>query len=206
MTVVPLKRRKGHEMWRVGRRPNSAYRKREHLTEAELGKLMTTLKANRHGLRDYMMCLTMYLHALRVSELVDLRWDDIDWRKGIINIRRLKGSLSGQQYLERDEAKGLKRLLREQEPKNRYIFVNERGQPFSRFGVNKMLEAAGEKAGIPFAVHPHMVRHTTGTVQANAGMDAWRLQRLMGHSSLTNTTKYVAMSPEPLKDAWRGKR
>ena len=44
------------------------------------------------------------------------------------------------------------------------------------------------------------------TIQANGGMDAWRLSKLMGHASIANTTKYVQMSPEPLKDAWRGKR
>jgi site-specific recombinase XerD len=43
-------------------------------------------------------------------------------------------------------------------------------------------------------------------MQANGGMDAWRLSKLMGHASIANTTKYVRMSPEPLKDAWRGKR
>jgi site-specific recombinase XerD len=55
-------------------------------------------------------------------------------------------------------------------------------------------------------VHPHCLRHTTGTIQANAGMDAWRLSKLMGHASMSNTVRYVTMSPEPLKDAWRGKR
>jgi len=55
-------------------------------------------------------------------------------------------------------------------------------------------------------VHLHCLRHTTGTIQANGGMDAWRLSKLMGHASIANTTKYVQMSPEPLKDAWRGKR
>jgi integrase len=50
------------------------------------------LKANRHGHRDHMMALMTFLHGLRVSELIDLRWDDIDWRKGTIQIRRLKGN------------------------------------------------------------------------------------------------------------------
>ena len=63
-----------------------------------------------------------------------------------------------------------------------------------RFAINKMIETAGRNADIDFPVHPHCLRHTTGTVQANGGMDAWRLQKL------------IAMSPEPLKDAWRGKR
>jgi integrase len=190
----------------VGRKANNNYRKREHLTQEELKRLLTALKTNRHGHRDHMLGLVCYLHGLRVSELIDLRWDDIDWRKGTILIRRLKGSIDGFQYMERDEANGLRRLQREQEPKSRYIFTNERGAPFSRFGINKMIEAAGEKAGINWPVHPHCLRHTTGTVQANGGMDTWQLSKLLGHASISNTTKYVKMSPEPLKDAWRGKR
>jgi len=209
MTVHQLKPREHSVKWRVrsaGRKQNGEYRKREHLTETELEKLLAALKDNRHGHRDYLIGLVTFLHGLRVSELIDLRWDDIDFRAGTINIRRLKGSLSGTHYMERDEANGVRRLQREQDPKNRYIFINERGQPFSRFGINKMIEAAGEKAGISFPVHPHCLRHTTGTIQANKGTTAWQLQKLMGHASMTNTTKYVAMSPEPLKDIWRGKR
>lgn len=124
----------------------------------------------------------------------------------IREIRRLKGSIDGAHYLERDELAGLKRLQREQEPKSRYVFTSERGHAFTRFAINKMITTAGRNAKINFPVHPHCLRHTTGTVQANGGMDAWRLQKLMGHASMANTTKYVAMSPEPLKDAWRGKR
>src|SRR5665811_1024424 len=92
---------------------------------------------------------------------------------------------------------GLKRLQREQDPKNRYIFTSERGEAFTRFAINKMIETAGKKAKIGWSVHPHCLRHTTGTIQANGGMDAWRLSKLMGHASMANTTKYVAMSPEP---------
>ena len=153
-----------------------------------------------------MIALVTFLHGLRVSELIDLRWDDIDWRKGTIAIRRLKGSIDGTHYLERDEAIGLKRLQREQEPRRPHIFTSERGEAFSRFAINKMIATAGQKAKITWPVHPHCLRHTTGTMQANGGMDAWRLIKLMGHASIANTTKYVRMSPEPLKDAWRGKR
>ena len=76
-----------------GRKPNTEYRKREYLTQDELAKLFAALKANRHGHRDHMIALVTFLHGLRVSELIDLRWDDIDWRKGTIQIRRLKGSM-----------------------------------------------------------------------------------------------------------------
>ena len=210
MKMTQLRIVESNKMCRVeprGRKFNKAQgREREYLTQDEFDKLFAALKTNRHGHRDYMVALVAFLHGLRVSELIDLRWDDIDWRKGTIQIRRLKGSIDGTHYLERDEQVGLKRLQREQEPKSRFIFTSERGDAFSRFAINKMIEAAGRKAEIGFPVHPHVLRRSTGTILANGGLDAWRLQKLMGHASMSNTQRYVRMPPEPLKDAWRGKR
>ena len=67
-----------------GRRGNYAYRVREHLTEAEMDKLLSALKGNRHGHRDWLIGLVIYRHGLRVSEACDLRWDDIDLPKRTI--------------------------------------------------------------------------------------------------------------------------
>ena len=123
------------DMRPVGRKPNAAYRVREHLTESEMAKLLAALKANRHGHRDWLIGLLIYRHGLRVSEACDLRWDDLDLAKRTIAVRRLKRSVDSAHYLERDELAGLKRLQREQEPKSAYVFVNERGQPFGRMGI-----------------------------------------------------------------------
>ena len=57
------------------RRPNA-----EHLTEAEVERLIAAAKGNRHGHRDVTMILVAYRHGLRAAELVDLRWDQIDFR------------------------------------------------------------------------------------------------------------------------------
>jgi type 1 fimbriae regulatory protein FimB/type 1 fimbriae regulatory protein FimE len=186
-----------------GRKPNEAYRVREHLTEDEMNKLLAALKANRHGQRDWLIGLLIYRHGLRVSEACDLRWDDINLTKRTIQVRRLKGSDDSTHYLERDELAGLKRLQREQEPKSAYLFVNERGQPFGRMGIGRMIERAGEAAALPFPVHAHMLRHSTGYALAGKGMDTRRLQHFLGHASITNTVRYTAMSPEPFKDLWR---
>jgi site-specific recombinase XerD len=186
----------------TGRKPNKAYRTREHLTESEMAKLLTTLKANRHGHRDWLIGLLIYRHGLRVSECCDLRWDDLDLPKRTIAIRRLKGSTDSVHFLERDELAGLKRLQKEQEPKAA-LFVNERGQPFGRMGIARMIERAGEAAKLPFAAHVHMLRHSTGYALAGKGMDTRRLQHFLGHASITNTVRYTAMSPEPFKDLWR---
>ena len=187
----------------AGRKSNDAYRTREHLTETEMAKLLTALKANRHGNRDWLLGLVIYRHGLRVSEACDLRWDDLDLPKRTIAVRRLKGSIDSVHYLERDELAGLKRLQKEQDPKSAYVFTSERGQPFGRMGVARMIERAGEAAKLPFPVHVHMLRHSTGYALANKGMDTRRLQHFLGHASITNTVKYTAMSPEPFKDLWR---
>ena len=65
-----------HVMWKVkGRKRNRDYRTREHLTGDELGRAIPALRRNRHGHRDHMIALVTFLHGLRVSELIDLRWD-----------------------------------------------------------------------------------------------------------------------------------
>lgn len=192
-----------------GRKANAAYRVREHLTEAEIGKLLAALKRNRHGHRDWVIGLLIFRHGLRVSEACDLRWDDLDLPKRTIIVRRLKGSTDSVHYLERDEVNGLKLLQRQQAAKgikSAYVFVNERhgGQPFGRMGIGRMIERAGEAAGLPFDVHVHiLLRHSTGYALAARGMDTRRLQHYLGHASITNTVKYTAMSPEPFKDIWR---
>ena len=184
----------------TARRKANAYRVREHLTEAEMTKLLASLRQNRHGHRDWLIALLIYRHGLRVSEACDLRWDDIDLSKRTIIVRRLKGSTDSSHYLERDELAGLKRLQREQERRSAYVFVNERGQPFGRMGIARMIERAGEAAKLPFPIHVHMLRHSTGYALAGKGMDTRRLQHFLGHASITNTVRYTAMSPEPFKD------
>jgi type 1 fimbriae regulatory protein FimB/type 1 fimbriae regulatory protein FimE len=188
-----------------GRKANVDYRVREHLTEAEVDKLLAALKRNRHGHRDWLIGLLIYRHGLRVSEACDLRWDDIDLGKRTIVVRRLKGSTDSSHYLERDEHKALGDLWRVNAAgvKSGYVFVNERGAPFGRMGIGRMIERAGEAAGLPFPVHVHMLRHSTGYALAARGMDTRRLQHFLGHASITNTVRYTAMSPEPFKDIWR---
>ena len=158
------------------RKPNAEYRVREHLTETEIDKLLAALKGNRHGQRDWLIGLMIYRHGLRVSEACDLRWDDIDLAARTVVIRRLKGSRDSRHYLERDELGGLRRLPRS----SAYVFVNERGDPFKREGIARMIQRAGAAANIPFPVHVHMLRHACGYALANKGMDT---RRLTGHTS-----------------------
>ena len=72
------------------RRKNAELRTREYLTDAEVAKLTEAAKANRYGHRDATMILVAYRHGLRVSELVDLRWEQIDFNTATLAVRRAK--------------------------------------------------------------------------------------------------------------------
>src|SRR5271169_3273793 len=72
------------------RRPNREFRSREHLTETEVEKLIEAATTNRYGHRDATMILVAYRHGLRASEVIDLRWEQIDWNSAALHVRRVK--------------------------------------------------------------------------------------------------------------------
>jgi integrase len=108
------------------------------------------------------MILVAYRHGLRVSELVDLRWDQVDFRTGSLHARRVKQGTPSTHPILGDELRALRRLQREQEPKSAFVFTSERGAPFSTAGFARMVERAGTEAKLGFKVHPHMLRHACG--------------------------------------------
>src|SRR5262245_22241329 len=89
------------------RRPNAKLRTREHLTEAEIDRLTRSAKANRYGHRDTTMILVAYRHGLRSSELVDLRWDQIDFTAATLHVRRVKRGTPSTHPILGDELRAL---------------------------------------------------------------------------------------------------
>ena len=167
------------------RRPKNAdVRAREYLTETELGQLLAATKDNRYAHRDATMILTAYRHGLRVSELADLRWDQVDFATAALAVRRVKRGTPSTHPILGDELRALRRLHREQDPKSPFVFTTERGGPFTTAGFARMLERAGIEAGLAFKAHPHMLRHACGFALANKGHDTRALQAYLGHKNI----------------------
>jgi type 1 fimbriae regulatory protein FimB/type 1 fimbriae regulatory protein FimE len=137
------------------RLPNGDLRTREYLTEAEVERLMAVARKNRWGHRDATMILVAYRHGLRVSELVDLRWDQVEFRTATLHVRRVKQGTPGTHPFLGDELRALRQLQRVQEPKSPFVFTSERGAPFSTAGFARMVERAGADARLGFKAHPH---------------------------------------------------
>ena len=185
------------------RRPNSVYRTREHLTGAEVDRLIDAAKANRWGHRDATMILVAFRHGLRSSELVDLRWDQIDFAHAVLHVRRAKKGTPATHPVVGDEMRALRKLQREQDPKSPFVFRSERGSPFTTAGFARLVERAGAAAGFKFKAHPHMLRHACGFALANKGHDTRALQAYLGHRNIQHTVRYTELSPGRFKDFWR---
>ena len=126
--------------------PNAAVRSREYLTSDEVEQLMEAAKnVGRHGHRDATLILIAYRHGLRVSELVSLRWDQVDLKQGMLYVGRLKNGTPSNQPIRGPEIRALRRIQRDY-PMTPYVFVTERKGPLTTSTVRKMIARAGERA------------------------------------------------------------
>ena len=182
---------------------NLERRSREHLTVAEVERLIVFAnKTGRHGLRDGTLILIAYRHGLRVSELVGLRWDQVDLSRGALHVNRKKSGDAGTHPLSGRELRALRQLKRIY-PESPFVFVTERGGPITESTVRKLVVRAGNEAQIGLPVHPHMLRHATGFYLANNGVDTRTIQAYLGHRNIMHTVRYTQLAPDRFRTLWR---
>lgn len=181
---------------------NADRRSREYLKPDEVNVLMeAAAKLGRHGHRDQALILLAFRHGLRVSELVSLRWDMIDLKAGHLHVTRAKNGTPSVHPLRGPELRALRRLKREY-PSSAYAFVTERGGPLTTSTVRKLVARAGQKAKLPFSIHPHMLRHAAGYKLANDGHDTRAIQHYLGHKNIQHTVRYTELSAGRFKNFW----
>src|SRR6516162_1757022 len=172
---------------------------REYLTEREVERLMKAASGNRWGHRDATAILIAYRHGLRASEVVALRWDDIELASGRMHARRAKGGAASVHPIGARESRALRKLQREAPSPSPYVFVSERGSPLSVAGYQRMVARAGEAAKFSFLIHSHMLRHGCGYKLANDGQDTRAIQHYLGHRSIASTVRYTQLAPDRFK-------
>jgi integrase len=184
------------------RAKNADLRTREYLTADEVEALMAAARQNRYGHRDATMILIAFRHGLRASEVVDLRWDQADFSRAVLHVRRVKGGTPSVHPLSGSEMRALRRLQRESDT-GPFVFVSERGAPFTTAGFARMMERAATSADLKLKVHPHMLRHSCGFALANAGHDTRAIQAYLGHKNIQHTVRYTELAPERFRRFWR---
>src|ERR1700730_17715325 len=110
---------------------NIKRRSREYLTPIEIEKLIHAAKLlGRYGIRDSTMILMAYRHGFRISELIALKWSQIDLKQGLLHVIRRKNGVASTHPLFGPELRAL-RALRREYPDTDYIFMTERGSPIT---------------------------------------------------------------------------
>ena len=183
--------------------PNADRRSREHLTPAEIERLIAAARRlGRHGDRDTAMILLAYRHGLRVSELVGLRREQVDLQQGLLHVHRRKSGLASTHPLRGPELRALRKVLRDY-PETAYVFVSERRAPMTAATFRKLLARAGDVARVGMPIHPHMLRHSTGFKLANDGQDTRAIQHYLGHKNIQYTALYTQLAPDRFNDFWK---
>ncbi|MFN8350490.1 MAG: site-specific tyrosine recombinase/integron integrase [Flavobacteriales bacterium] len=164
------------------------------LSKSEVAAL---LKAPRNLKHQAMLALA-YSGGLRVSEVLALRPDDLLFDRGLIRIRAAKGNKDRTTLLGRSTAELLKRYVEHTQPRG-LLFEGQGGGAYSARSLQKVLEAALEKAGIQKPATMHTLRHSFATHLLEQGTDLRYIQALLGHASSKTTEIYTHVSTRYLQ-------
>ena len=178
-------------------------RTREYLFPEEVETILTLSKKSksRHSHRNYTIILLIYRHGLRLSEVASLRWEQIDFNGGTIYVKRVKNGTPSIQPLYGDEIRALRKLQRDY-PASPYVFQSNRRSPLAKDTIAGIIEQAGKLAGLPFPIHTHMLRHSTGYYLANKGIDTRTIQNYLGHRNIQHTVRYTDLASARFQGLW----
>ncbi|MDV1071428.1 MULTISPECIES: tyrosine-type DNA invertase [Klebsiella] len=181
--------------------------KRRFLTGNEVQAMMSAARRGQTGERDYCLILLAFRHGMRISELLDLRYQDLDLAEGRINIRRLKNGFSTIHPLRFDEREAIERWTRDRASWKAatctdVVFISRRGTALSRQQAYRIIRAAGENAGTVTHTHPHMLRHACGYELAERGTDTRLIQDYLGHRNIRHTVRYTASNAARFVGLW----
>ena len=177
----------------------------------EVVRLLNTPPANTClGARDRAILEVLYSTGMRVSELVSLNMDDVDFLSEVIHIRG-KGKKericpigssalqSIQNYIEFRN----RRMANDSNFDSRVLFANKHGQRLSTRSVRRKMDKYLVEAGLDPSISPHTLRHSFATHMLNNGADLRSVQELLGHQSLSTTQVYTHVTTTHMNEQYQ---
>lgn len=178
------------------------------LTVEEVEKLLNQPDtSNPTGIRDKAMLEVLYATGIRVSELVSLNLDDVDFDEGFV---RCVGKGSKERVVPIGEiaVNSLKAYLSKGRPKlvsnpnENALFLNHHGRRLTRQGFWKIVKKYAAQLGIRKEITPHTLRHSFATHLLENGADIRAVQEMLGHADISTTQIYTHVTKDRLKDVY----
>ncbi len=157
------------------------------LSKEEIERLVSATKNINHRL----IIQIGYSAGLRISEIINLQWQDIDFGRNLIHLKRAKGKKDRIVML---SVKVKESLLNLTANKQDNVFLTNRSGEYSQRTIQKIIENAAEKAGIRKKITPNTLRHSFATHLLENGTDIRYIGDLLGHSSISTTLIYTKVS------------
>jgi len=177
------------------KRPKREKRMPVVLTKDEIKKLISSIEAKKSKL----MVSLMYACGLRVSEIMNLKLDHLDFEDNIGYVRQGKGKKDRIFNIPKFLFSKLKKHVEiQKQNKQEYLFTGPKGKMSTR-NLQKIVRAASQKAGIKKDAHCHTLRHSFATHLLENGTDIRMIQELLGHADLSTTQIYAHVSTEQIK-------
>lgn len=176
----------------------------------EMMGLLDSIDTSTHlGMRNKAMLELMYASGLRVSEVVNLTLDRIDFSNQMLLITG-KGNKDRyvpfhdtaayylREYIDNDR----RELMAARHEDHNYVFVNKFGRKLTNRGVETIVDSCQKNYNPMRKIHPHTIRHSFATHLLDAGMDIRVVQALLGHASLSTTQIYTHITKAHLKEVY----
>ncbi len=168
----------------------------------DLLELINESSKDKDGIRDRLIIEMLYATGVRVSELVNIKINDIDFNNRKIVVCG-KGNKERIVYYGEYAEEILKEyLLTHKKNLNNYLFINSKGNKITDRGIRYIISNIVNKLSIKTHITPHVLRHTFATDMLNNGCDIKVVQELLGHSSLKATQIYTHVTNERLKEVY----
>lgn len=138
----------------------------------------------------------LYYAGLRLNEARNLEWNDIDFERRIIHVKKTKGEKERTVFLHNKLEKALKNMGIKD---SGFILVSERGSKYDERTIQQIVRTAAKKAKVNKQVTPHTLRHTFATHLLEAGADIRYIQSLLGHKDIKTTQIYTHVANKDIK-------
>jgi len=165
------------------------------LSKEEVKKLLGVITNEKSKL----MCSMLYACGFRVSELVNLKIEDINFDEKTGHVRQGKGKKDRMFNIPEFLVNNLREQVEKQKSKNKIHLFSGQNERMSERNIQKIIEKARINAGIQKPIHPHTLRHSFATHLLENGTDIRKIQELLGHANLSTTQIYTHISTEELK-------
>ncbi|MGP4042274.1 site-specific tyrosine recombinase XerD [Gracilibacillus sp. D59] len=178
------------------------------LSTKDIDKLLNIPAADKYSIRNKAMLETLYATGLRVSELINLKMNDLHLTMGFV---RCFGKGSKERIVPLGDIAKDALELYIQSARNDFVktkqtetvFVNHHGNPLSRQGFWKIIKGIAKAAGIEKELSPHTLRHSFATHLLENGADLRAVQEMLGHADISTTQIYTHVSKTRLKDIYK---